>query len=137
MNKTWWMLIVASGVGIGVGFWLGHLHDSAHQVENATIRLRQLAVAVELYENEQGLWPPSLETLVFPARGSHREIDSQSPFCIPQLLLDPWGEKIAFRKHGEEFELCSAGPDRHFGTRDDIRTRSQQAYACDGSTRVR
>ena len=35
-------------------------------------------------------------------------------------LVDPWGTVIAYWCHGEDVEIRSAGPDKHFDTADDI-----------------
>lgn len=35
-------------------------------------------------------------------------------------MLDPWGKRYYLRRHGDGFQVASAGPDRRRGTRDDV-----------------
>ncbi|MDD4004994.1 MAG: hypothetical protein PHW69_07305 [Elusimicrobiaceae bacterium] len=87
-------------------------NDSARA--EAVRRLRRLAFAADLYKSQYGVYP-----------------DSAALFSFVQdrtLGLDPWGvppgldivpsDRVAER--GADFRLTSAGPDRRFGTGDDI-----------------
>jgi hypothetical protein len=103
------------------GYALTRLWHPPDLTAETTLRLHQLMVSIDLYEHANGLWPPTLETLLFDARHQH-EIHSASPFTIPPMLLDPWGQKIRYLVKGDHYVLLSAGPDGHFETRDDIRT---------------
>lgn len=72
--------------------------------------LQQVEAALDSYADENGGYPADLEVLV--------------PRFLPRadFLVDPWGTRLRLEKDGTRGpSLVSAGPDRAFGTGDDIR----------------
>jgi len=98
-------------------------HQSEARLKTARIQIRQLQLAVQLYQSEQGRIPTQqqgLDALVhpptiapvparYPAEGymeSHR------------LPKDPWGAEFIYLEPGREgqpFEILSAGSDGELG----------------------
>ena len=73
-------------------------------------QLQQVEAALDAYATEHGSYPDDLAQIV-PAY-----------LPIPDLLIDPWGTQLRLvRGDGEKVFLLSAGPDRVFGSGDDIR----------------
>jgi hypothetical protein len=72
-------------------------------------RVQNVEDALSWYAIERRQCAPTSEDLV--ARG----------FVDPTSLVDPWGTHIAFRCSNESADATSAGPDRIFGTPDDVK----------------
>ena len=81
-------------------------------------RVTVMALAAEQYCVELGRYPSSLGELeVYALR-----LDPLSDPCRldSHLLEDEWGTSLRYVLHGETPTIDSAGPDRAFGTSDDI-----------------
>ncbi|HEX7503184.1 MAG TPA: hypothetical protein VF451_07160 [Acidobacteriota bacterium] len=113
------ILLIALAVLLVVVF---HHGRQANPVAEATSRLdtvkgatlepimKQVEAAVDAYADENGDYPGDLEMLV--------------PRFLPgvDFLIDPWGTRLRLeRGETQNLSLVSAGPDRVFGTGDDIR----------------
>jgi hypothetical protein len=113
------ILLVALAVLLVVIF---HGGGKANPVAEATSRLdtvkgstlepilKQVEAAVDAYADENGDYPGDLEMLV--------------PRFLPRVdfLIDPWGTRLRLeRSEPQSLSLVCAGPDRVFGTDDDIR----------------
>ncbi len=113
------ILLVALAVLLAVIF---HGGGKANPVAESTARLdavkgqtlepiiKQVEAALDAYADETGDYPADLETLV--------------PRFLPRadFLVDPWGTRLRLeRSEQQNVSLVSAGPDRAFGTGDDIR----------------
>ena len=73
-------------------------------------QLQQVEAALDAYATERGSYPDDLAQIV-PAY-----------LPSPDFLIDPWGTQLRLvRGDGEKVFLASAGPDRAFGSGDDIR----------------
>jgi hypothetical protein len=73
-------------------------------------QLQQVEAALDAYTSEHGYYPDDLSQIV--------------PDFLPNpdFLIDPWGTQLRLvRGEGEKTFLLSAGPDRAFGSGDDIR----------------
>jgi len=73
-------------------------------------QLQQVEAALDAYAAEHGSYPDDLARIV--------------PGYLPSsdFLIDPWGTQLRLvHGEGEKSLLISAGPDRAFGSGDDIR----------------
>jgi hypothetical protein len=74
----------------------------------ARARVREIEDAVSHYRLARGQCPPTSDDLF-----KHTDVN-------PSSLLDPWGTSIPYWCSDDGAEAISAGPDRIFGTADDI-----------------
>lgn len=117
---------VAVGLTVGLRFGLGPAHRAeaealdremqqlqAEKVQAVREQAGNLADAVEAYALD-GAYPASLDVFT----------SGRDAVLKPEHLKDAWGMKFLYRQPSRDparaFDLCSAGPDRQFGTSDDI-----------------
>ncbi len=79
--------------------------------------LDTLLLAVMMFEEEYGRLPKSLEEL---KRQEQSESGKSGEPFVEGSLCDPWGTPYHFSVEGRQIRVSSAGPDRKFGTSDDI-----------------
>ena len=73
------------------------------------------SAAITSYDAIYGAYPKSLQELLQgDKQGSNGLLES------PDSLMDAWGQPIRYTPQSNGFELISAGPDRIFGTQDDV-----------------
>jgi hypothetical protein len=77
----------------------------------ARVRVRQVPQGISVFQIERNRCPDSKDDLV---AGGY--VDARN-------LVDPWGTPIAFRCSDDDVSATSAGPDRIFGTPDDVSNR--------------
>ena len=76
-----------------------------------------IAVAIDLYESDNGQLPTSLNNLI--VKGN--ESNWNGPYVRKtESLLDGWGSPLDYKPNGNIYSLVSAGPDQIIGTSDDI-----------------
>jgi hypothetical protein len=109
-----WKLV---SIRIGENDWIGL--DQLEQalagmdVEDTRSNLRMLAGGVEAYRRARGALPV--------ASGADSLPDLLHPLFVPTLARqDAWGSDFVYEPSDTAFRLRSAGPDRQFGTPDDI-----------------
>ena len=75
--------------------------------------------AIDMYEVDNGRLPDSLNNLM--TKGS--EPNWSGPYLKKaEALKDPWGMECQYTKTGETtYTVVSAGPDKSFGTADDVK----------------
>lgn len=101
--------MIAGAIGWNV---LGQLKDA--NIKNATLDVKAIASAVDMYQVKKGRVPESLQELV--------------PNEIKEIRKDPWGQAYVFVKSGPDgYEVLSYGPDKAQGGGDDISSASKQA----------
>ena len=94
------LIFTALLMGCGMKF-----HEFNH--ERAEVNhLKSAALMAMNYEAAYGRYPDVLT-----------DAAGNDPDFVPD---DEWGTNIIYRKHESDFELTSAGPDKEFGTDDDI-----------------
>ena len=81
-----------------------------------------LAMALELYELDNGNFPQKLDDLITDPGSAKRW---KGPYIKKRLIpKDPWGNEYIYAFPGSEnassYDLSSAGPDSQPGTDDDI-----------------
>ncbi|MFH0878285.1 MAG: type II secretion system protein GspG [Lentisphaerota bacterium] len=87
------------------------------QIAAAQQSIGGLCVAIDLYEADNGQLPQSLQSLV--TKGG--ENNWNGPYVkgnkIPE---DGWGTAFQYTLKDNMYEIRSAGPDKAFGTEDDV-----------------
>ena len=77
--------------------------------------IEEIQKAVEIYKlMHNGRGPDSIEVLA--KEGS----DERPPLLRSGALVDSWRTPYRFEKNGKAWTITSAGPDRKFGTKDDV-----------------
>ena len=74
----------------------------------AKIRVREIEQGFSQYQLDNGRCPATVDVLV------------AEKYVHKQGLVDPWGTRFAYRCSDEDSIVRSAGPDRLFGTADDV-----------------
>ncbi len=97
--------ILSTAIGFGV---VNYLKSS--KAKACKLQINKVAKSLTIYYADEGDYPDSLSDVQ-----GIREND----------LTDPWKNELRYnssstRGDGEEFDLCSDGPDKQQGTEDDI-----------------
>jgi general secretion pathway protein G len=88
------------------------------QVEAARGGISGISTAIDLYETDNGRLPDNLQNLL--TKGS--EPNWNGPYLRKaESLKDPWGTEFQYSKQGHLYTVVSAGPDKSFGTGDDVK----------------
>lgn len=78
------------------------------KVGAAKLRVHTIERAVLDYRARENRWPTPADLI-------------EKNCWHPRDLVDPWGTVIVYRYSGDEPTVISAGPDREFGTADDVK----------------
>lgn len=117
-TKWWLTALVALIVGLLlVGSQTTGIVDTEETLwpnprDREGVHLRTLSMQLQAYVRDHGMLPESLSVL-------------GAAISRP----DEWGTAIRYEHMGEILDLRSAGPDRRFGTSDDIIVRDGTTYA--------
>lgn len=80
-----------------------------------------IALALDLYEVDNGMYPSKLENLV--TKPSHAP-NWKGPYVKKGIRKDPWGNDYVYRMPGQQnttsYDIYSLGPDKQEGTQDDV-----------------
>jgi len=89
-----------------------------------------IAVALELFELDNGRYPTSEEGLN-ALRGKPSDLESwRGPYIKKRIPVDPWGNPYQYKcpgEHGDDYDLFSCGPDGVVGGGDDITNWEESA----------
>ena len=91
------------------------------QVNATRATVAALSVAIDLFEVDCGRYPTEAEGL--SALVQNPGVDGwQGPYVRGEnVFVDPWGTALKLTTHpGKSYRVFSAGPDRVFGSADDI-----------------
>ena len=88
--------------------------SAAHStnIRSATLDVKAIASAVDMYQIKHGQLPDTLQALV--------------PREIKEIRSDPWGDDFVYLRSGNDFEIRSAGPDGVPGTADDYSSNTPE-----------
>jgi len=80
-----------------------------------------VALALDLYEADNGRYPSSLESLITKPAEARKW---RGPYLKKGVPKDPWGNPYSYKHPGirnqSMYDLSSVGPDGQEGTEDDI-----------------
>ena len=119
------MLLVVVIIGILVGGVAVSLSGRSQEamVTRAKADLAgQLSLALDLFESDLGRYPTQDEGLDALVENTG-EPNWRGPYLKTDLEPDPWGTPYQYELDGQatgRYSLRSAGPDRQFGSEDDI-----------------
>ncbi|MEN8774342.1 MAG: type II secretion system protein GspG [Akkermansiaceae bacterium] len=129
------MVIVMGIIGLILGgaiYSMGRIKDSA-AVTRARTDMTSLNSGLEAYNNIGGKYPSTsqgLESLLKRPTSSPRPRDWVQQVDDEDALLDPWKIKYKYQYPGSKNpnlpEIISAGPDKQFGTEDDMSSQKEQ-----------
>jgi hypothetical protein len=77
-----------------------------------TVELHNLRKVVLMNRDESGMYPPEATFHLVVSEGLQSGVKNPG--------LDSWGRPYMYRRQTGGFELRSAGPDRQYGTDDDL-----------------
>ncbi len=118
------ILLVVIIIGILVGLvapkLAGRSEEARVQAARADIE-GGLALALDLYEVDNGRFPDSLQDLI--TRGA-TSTNWRGPYLKKGIPKDPWGDQYSYKYPGSHnpsgYDLFTKGPDRQEGSQDDI-----------------
>jgi general secretion pathway protein G len=106
--------MIAGAIGWNV---LGQLNDA--NIKNATLDVKAIANAVDMYQIKHQRLPESMAELV--------------PGEIKEIRKDPWGQQYIYIKSGADgYEVISYGKDKAQGGGDDISSATKQEGSLTG-----
>lgn len=87
------------------------------QISAARSSIANIGLAIDMYEVDNGTYPPSLQALI--TKGS--ELNWKGPYLKKgEIPLDPWGKEFLYTPKEGGYELKSLGPNGVDGGGDDI-----------------
>ena len=95
--------------GIVVSLVVGRGHEEERAIAIASSDVQGIDGAVQLYIMQVGGDCPTVDDLL-----------SEGVLGSAEYTVDPWGVRYRIECAGDEITVMSAGPDRTFGTDDDI-----------------
>jgi hypothetical protein len=125
---TWGIIVlnVAFNITMCIGSAFNRANYPAGRVAAAQGDISNYVIAVEAFKADCGAPPTQAQGfnafIMNPGVAKWR-----GPYvCPPPFLRDPWGTEYRYTVTTNGFELRSAGPDKAFGTADDLTNRRQQ-----------
>ena len=117
MRKQEWIVIaIAAAIVAGVWF-ITHVPLVSHHdpIPPTSAAMHVLATVIDLYQIDNDTFPATLDVL----KPTGKAFDK--PYLkLTDRLTDAWGVEIRYTNMTNSYMLTSAGPDRKFGTKDDI-----------------
>lgn len=106
------LLVVAIlGILAGVAVQSFKGKTAAANVAAARTSIQAIATAIDTYEVDNGVYPPSLQNLL--TKGS--EYNWNGPYLRDgRMPKTPWGEDFIYALKGESYDLKAAKPDGTF-----------------------
>ena len=112
------LVIVASLGFVLIGILVSVKYaTSISRIKMTHTYIAQIANAVYAYAAANDAQPDSLDELLRP---SPPDDHSGCTHCFDPILRDVWGTPFRYTQQGTTFTITSAGPDKEFGTADDI-----------------
>ena len=112
-------LLLAFGLGAIACDRLGLESELAKEQKNqARASIKAVEIAIGFYEVDTGALPNGLHDLL--VKGSVAVWNG--PYVRDaQLLRDPWGTEYQYSRMANDYSVKSAGPDKIFDTKDDVK----------------
>ena len=106
------IMVVVIVIGVIAALIVPNLFDRAGKAKSSVAQqqISSLETAINLFQQDYGRFPESLEELVNPPA----DVEGASPPTIkPKDLQDPWGNPFVYRYPGDRwpFEIISLGAD--------------------------
>jgi len=123
------LMLVVVILGILVAMVVPRLAGRSEQARKAAAKVdieSSIALALDMYELDNGSYPESLEALtVKPSSGSE---NWHGPY-LKKKCVDPWGRNYSYKapgSHGNDYDLYSLGPDGSEGQDDIVNWRQDE-----------
>lgn len=121
------LMLVILIIGFLVAMAVPRLTGKSQQARIATARAdidANLAVALDLFEMDNGRYPSTQEGLQALVKSPPNAPSWKGPYLKKGIPVDPWGRPYVYRSPGrfnpEDYDLLSYGPDGIEGGGDDI-----------------
>lgn len=121
------LMLVILIIGFLVAMAVPRLTGKSQQARIATSRAdidSNLAVALDLFEMDNGRYPTTQEGLQALLKSPPNAPSWRGPYLKKAAPMDPWGRPYTYRSPGrlnpEDYDLLSYGPDGIEGGGDDI-----------------
>jgi general secretion pathway protein G len=101
--------IVSGAIGYGVTRYFGQA-----KIDACKAQINNISNHLEMFLYEHDDYPSSLTDLTKKEPGRGKAILKKSQ------LKDPWKKKLNYSTQSDGFKLCSSGPDKKNGGKDDI-----------------
>lgn len=121
------VIILGILVAMVVPRLVGRGEQARKQAAEADIR-SNIALALDLYELDNGSYPEKLEDLL-KSPGESKATNWNGPY-LKRKPLDPWGREYNYKcpgQHNKDYDLYSSGPDGVEGGGDDITNWEEEA----------
>lgn len=126
------LMLVIIIIGFLVAMAVPRLTGKSQQARIATSKAdidANLAVALDLFELDNGRYPTTQEGLQALVRAPSGATSWKGPYLKKGVPQDPWGRAYAYRSPGrfnpEDYDLLSTGPDGVEGGGDDITNKRE------------
>lgn len=109
------ILLVVAILGILAGVAVVSLkgRTQAANITAARTSIQAISTAIDTYEVDNGVFPPSLQNLL--TKGS--ELNWNGPYLKDaRMPKSPWGEEFIYTLKGDSYELKATKPDGSFVT---------------------
>lgn len=111
------LLVVAIlGILAGVAVQKFSGYTKKANIQAARISIGAIKGAVDRYEIDNGVYPPTLQSLI--TKGN--ENNWNGPYMEDKALKDPWGSDFSYSVQENGVKIISAGPDTQVGSADDL-----------------
>jgi len=101
---TW----MCAAFGLRVSDAVFSIRGCRSRIKPALLQVRAIESGLTQYQIDQNRCPRTKDDLI------------DSGFVVRTAFEDPWGTPIAFKCTSDDIRVRSAGPDRVFGTADDV-----------------
>lgn len=122
------MLIVVAIIGVLAAMLLPNLAGRSEEARKNRAKAEiasTLGLALSMFESDMGRYPTTEQGLGALVTNPGQSSAWKGPYIMQaKQLNDPWGNRYSYQFPGQNnprtYDLASAGPDRQFGTEDDI-----------------
>jgi general secretion pathway protein G len=88
--------------------------------DSARLAMNQVGQALQLYRVHNAGYPSTSQGIDALLANPGNARSWRGPYIERNKTIDPWGTQFGYESDGRDFTIISAGPDRQFGTADDI-----------------
>jgi hypothetical protein len=115
------------GVAFVVATFFKYQHSDIVTESQTSFQVRDVGTALGAYFVDCGHYPAE-ETGLDALIANHGEPGWNGPYLMnnqnsTNLFVDQWGRPLSYRLEGDLPNVISSGPDKTFGTKDDIANR--------------
>ena len=88
--------------------------------DSAKLAMNQIGQSLQLYRVHNAGYPTTAQGLDALVTNPGSAKSWRGPYIEKNKLNDPWGTQFGYESDGRSYTVICAGPDKQFGTEDDI-----------------